>query len=81
MWSYVRSGVPVTPARSGSAQAWKRKMRVAGERVWSAVETWTAPGARPERSESELSALVAVVTLAAGALILLTMLLTWILRS
>ncbi|MEU4692659.1 hypothetical protein [Actinoplanes sp. NPDC023714] len=56
-------------------------MRLAGARVWSAVEDWTAPGARPERSESEVSALVAVVTLAAGALILVTMLLTWLLKS
>ncbi|MBB2944320.1 hypothetical protein FB565_004049 [Actinoplanes lutulentus] len=56
-------------------------MRVAGSRVWSAVEGWTAPGARPERSESEVSTLVAVVTLAAGALFLLTMLLTWLSKS
>ncbi|WP_433825592.1 hypothetical protein ACQP2E_26185 [Actinoplanes sp. CA-015351] len=71
----------MTPARPAPADVWKRRMRVAGSRVWSAVEGWTAPGGRPERSESEVSMLVAVVTLAAGILFLMTMLLTWLFRS
>ncbi|BAL90868.1 hypothetical protein AMIS_56480 [Actinoplanes missouriensis 431] len=56
-------------------------MRVAGARVFSAVEDLTAPGTRPERSESEVSTLVAVVTLAAGALFLLIMMITWLAKS
>lgn len=74
-WS---AGDPSPPC---AGDVWKRRVRVAGSRVWSAVEGWTAPGARPERSESEVSTLVAVVTLAAGALFLLTMLLTWLSKS
>ena len=71
----------MTPVRPAPARVWKRRARIAGSRVWSAVEGWTAPGVRPERSESEVSTLVAVVTLAAGALFLLTMMLTWIVKS
>lgn len=56
-------------------------MRVVGARVFSAVEDLTAPGARPERSESEVSTLVAVVTLATGALFLLIMMITWLAKS
>ncbi|MEU4563286.1 hypothetical protein AB0F72_33315 [Actinoplanes sp. NPDC023936] len=74
--------MPLTPARATrSRRHWKRRMRVAGAWVWSAVEGLTAPGARPERSESEVSTLVAVVTLAAGALFLLIMMITWLTRS
>lgn len=80
VFPYVRSGVSVTPTRPGLSRLWKRRMRVTGARFWSAVEGWTAPGPRPERSESEVSVLVAVVTAAAGGLILLTMLLTWLVR-
>jgi hypothetical protein len=81
VWAYVRSGTPVNSARPVQARVLRRKLRVVGGKVWTAVEDWTAPGARPERSESEMSTLVAVVTLAAGLLILVTMFLTWVFRN
>jgi hypothetical protein len=81
VWAYVRSGAPVISARPVQARVLRRKLRVVSGKVWTAVEDWTAPGERPERSESEMSTLVARVTLAAGALILLTMILTWLIKS
>ncbi|WP_229072827.1 hypothetical protein [Actinoplanes sp. DH11] len=71
----------MTPARPRSARIWKRRVRHAGTRVFAVVEDWTAPGGRPPRSESEVSTLVAAVTLAAGGLFLLIMLVTWLTRS
>ena len=60
---------------------WKKRVRHAGSRVLSAVEGWTAPGGRPEWSESGMSALIATVTVVTGLMILLVMMITWLANS
>jgi hypothetical protein len=66
----------VTPAEKKKAQL--ERLRLAGNRVLSAVGNLATPVDRPARSESGVSALVAAVTAVAGAVILLAMLVTWL---
>ena len=61
-------------------RAWKERLREAGARMLSAVGNLATPVERPAWSESTLSTLVAGVTLAAGLIFLLVMLVTWLSR-
>ncbi|MBG0562759.1 hypothetical protein [Actinoplanes aureus] len=59
---------------------WVRRLRHAGSRVLSTVGNLATPVDRPARSEDGVNTLVATVTLAAGLIFLLVMLVTWLTR-
>ncbi|MFC7528283.1 hypothetical protein [Actinoplanes sp. GCM10030250] len=61
-------------------RTWGDRLRAAGSRAISVVGNLATPVERPARSESGVSTLVAAVTLAAGLMILLVMLVTWLTR-
>ena len=76
---YVRSGLEVTG--TWTTGTWTKRLREAGARMLSAVGNLATPvEVRPPWSEAGVSTLVAAVTLAAGLLFLLVMLVTWMTR-
>ncbi|MEU8659599.1 hypothetical protein [Actinoplanes philippinensis] len=58
----------------------RRRLRHAGDRLLTVVGDWTAPGERPAFSDNSLSTLVRTVTLAAGGVFLIAMLIIWLVR-
>ena len=58
----------------------RRRLRHAGDRLLTVVGDWTAPGDRPAFSDTSLSTLVRTVTLAAGGVFLMAMLIIWLAR-